>query len=54
MSYYVPVTAWVPAYSWSLCVLPYYPSLLPPLCSGGNGVSLLFRTHFYAFLCPPP
>jgi len=30
MSYYVPVTAWIPGYSWSLCVLLHF-SLCPLL-----------------------
>jgi len=32
VSYYVPVTAWAPGYSWSLCVLPHFSpcSLLHP------------------------
>jgi len=42
MSYYVPVTAWIPAYSWSLYVLPSFSSTHPPPVS---------RAHIHFNLC---
>ena len=41
MSYYVPVTAWIPAYSWSLYVFPSCSSALPPPAS---------RAHIHVYL----
>jgi hypothetical protein len=46
ISYYVPVTAWIPGYSWSLYVLLAFRSVSSPPCCGENGVDPVPGTDF--------
>ena len=48
ISYYVPVTAWIPGYSWSLYVLLAFSSVSSPPRCGESGVDPDPETDFHA------